>query len=95
MVNYTIFPRLPLCGIAQTCRCRLLRGLLGALEHLGIDPEETLAMGDEGSDLPLLRAAGIAVAMENASEIVKAAADFVTASCDEDGVALALEKYIL
>ena len=67
---------------------------LWLLDHLGIDPAESLAMGDGGSDIPLLRAAGIGIAMENALDYVKAAADDVTASCDEDGVALALEKYI-
>ena len=68
---------------------------LWLLSYLGIDPSETLAMGDGGSDIPLLQAAGIGIAMGNALDYVKAAADDVTASCDEDGVALALEKYIL
>lgn len=67
---------------------------LWLLDHLGIRPEETIAMGDGGSDIPLLRAAGIGIAMDNALDYVKAAADDVTASCDADGVALALEKYI-
>ena len=67
---------------------------LWLLDHLGIDPSETLAMGDGGSDIPLLRAAGIGIAMGNALDYVKEAADDVTAYCDEDGVALALEKYI-
>ncbi|MBR2491244.1 MAG: HAD family phosphatase [Ruminiclostridium sp.] len=67
---------------------------LWLLDHLGIDPSDTLAMGDGGSDIPLLRAAGIGIAMGNALDYVKEAADDVTASCDEDGVALALEKYI-
>ena len=65
------------------------------LNHLGIDPAETLAMGDSSSDLPLLEAAGISVAMANGEERVKEAVDFVTASCDENGVALALEKFVL
>ena len=67
---------------------------LWLLDHLGIDPAETLAMGDGGSDIPLLRAAGIGIAMGNALDYVKEAADDVTVSCDEDGVALALEKYV-
>ncbi|MBR3753190.1 MAG: HAD family phosphatase [Ruminiclostridium sp.] len=67
---------------------------LWLLDHLGICPEETIAMGDGGSDIPLLQAAGIGIAMDNALDYVKAAADDVTASCDADGVALALEKYI-
>ena len=68
--------------------------LLHLIEHLGIAPEETLAIGDGGSDLPLLQAAGIGVAMENAVDYVKAHADWISASCDEDGVALALTRFI-
>lgn len=71
------------------------RGLLHLLEHLGIDPAQTLALGDGGSDIPLLRAAGIGVAMGNALPFVQAEADWVTATCDEDGVALAIEKFVL
>ncbi len=59
---------------------------LWLLDYLGIRPEETIAMGDGGSDIPLLRAAGIGIAMDNALDYVKAAADDVTASCDEDEV---------
>ena len=66
---------------------------LWLLNHLGIDPSETLAMGDGGSDIPLLRAAGIGIAMANALDYVKEAADDVTASCDEDGVAAGIEKF--
>ena len=65
------------------------------LKQLDIPPDQVLAMGDGGSDLPLLQAAGIGVAMANAAEAVKAGADYVTTSCDEDGVALAIEKFVL
>ena len=68
--------------------------LLYLLDLLGIEPQETMAIGDGGSDLPLLKAAGIGVAMDNALPFVKEGADWVTASCDEDGVALALEKFV-
>jgi len=51
---------------------------------------ETMAFGDDLNDLSMLRAAGLGVAMGNASAEVKAAADYVTAACDENGVALAL-----
>lgn len=69
--------------------------LLYLLKKLDLPPEAVLAMGDGGSDVPMLQAAGIGVAMGNAEEAVKAAADRVTASCDEDGVALILEELIL
>lgn len=64
-------------------------------KQLELHPEETMAIGDGGSDLPLLQAAGLGVAMGNATDALKGAADFVTATCEEDGVGLAIEKYVL
>lgn len=61
--------------------------------HLGIDIAETMAFGDGGNDLSIIREAGVGIAMGNALGEVKAAADHVTASVDEDGVALALRHY--
>ena len=51
-----------------------------------------MAFGDGGNDISMLKHAGIGVAMGNASEEVKKSADFVTASVDEDGVALMLKR---
>lgn len=62
---------------------------------LGIDMAETVAFGDGGNDVTLLQAAGTGVAMANACEEAKAAADAVTLSNTEDGIADFLEKYIL
>ena len=68
-----------------------------ALEMLakkyGIKQEEVIAIGDGFNDLPMIEWAGLGIAMENASETVKECADEVTASNDEDGVALVIEKY--
>ena len=69
--------------------------LLYLARKLGIAPDETMAFGDEGNDLALLEKAGFPVAMGNASEAVKAIARYVTASNEEDGVALAIEKFVL
>jgi len=65
------------------------------LNILGEDKSSLMACGDGENDLPMLRAAGMAVAMANASDEVKAAADFITRSNEEDGVAYAVEKFIL
>lgn len=65
------------------------------LEHLGCAREELMAVGDGLNDIPMLKFAGLAVAMENAYPEVKELADFVTLSNDEDGVAAAVEKFIL
>ncbi len=63
--------------------------------HLGIDMSETMAVGDGLNDVTMIREAGLGIAMGNAEEAVLAIADDVTASNDEDGVALAIEKYCL
>lgn len=62
-------------------------------DRLGILPEDVLAIGDNDNDLSMFDFAGISVAMGNGSAKAKAAADFVTRSNDEDGVAYALEKW--
>jgi Cof subfamily protein (haloacid dehalogenase superfamily) len=70
-------------------------GLLLAGEFCGIEPAEIMAVGDEMNDLPMLECAGLGVAMGNAPEAVRRAADTVTAPCEEDGLALAIERYVL
>lgn len=70
-------------------------GLKRLGEHLGIKQEEIIACGDAGNDLSMVKYAGLGVAMENATEEVKEAANFITASNDNDGIAEVIEKYIL
>ena len=62
-------------------------------EHLGLGLENCMAFGDGANDLTMVRAAGIGVAMANACPEVLAAADYVTRSNDEDGVAAALRHF--
>ena len=71
------------------------RALLRLAETLGIRREETMAFGDGENDISMIRLAGIGVAMENAEESVKAAADYITVTNNEAGVAAALRKYVL
>lgn len=72
-----------------------------ALEELlmhdfeGILPENVLALGDAENDIELLQTAGVGVAMQNAMPKTKAVADYITTSCDADGVAVAVERYVL
>lgn len=61
-------------------------------ERLQISPREMIGFGDSDNDLEMLGLVGLGVAMGNASERVKAAADRVARSCDEDGVALVVEE---
>jgi hydroxymethylpyrimidine pyrophosphatase-like HAD family hydrolase len=62
---------------------------------LGIRREEIMACGDGANDTDMIREAGLGVAMANAVECVKEAADVMTDSNDEEGVAKAIEKYVL
>lgn len=70
-----------------------------ALAHLAegfkIHRQEVMAIGDSLNDLEMIRYAGVGVAMGNARPEVKEQADFVTASNEEDGVAEAIERYVL
>lgn len=61
--------------------------------NMGIKPEEMIAFGDGQNDLSIIRYAGVGVAMGNAVDELKEAADDITLSNDEDGIAIALNKY--
>lgn len=70
-------------------------GIRCLAEHLGLNPEETMGFGDGENDITMMQLAGIGVAMGNGEDSVKAAADYVTDINDADGVALAIEKFVL
>lgn len=70
-------------------------GLLKLGELLGIKQEEIMACGDGMNDYEMLKTVGFAVAMENGHERVKEIADYITVTNDEDGVAKAIEKFVL
>jgi Cof subfamily protein (haloacid dehalogenase superfamily) len=61
-------------------------------EKLGLAMNQVMTIGDNLNDIGMIREAGFGVAMGNALPEVKGEAAFVTASCDEDGVALAIER---
>ena len=65
------------------------------LEILGISREEMIACGDGYNDLSMIRFAGLGVAMGNAVLPVRNAADYITGTNDEDGVAQVVEKFML
>jgi len=68
-------------------------GIQRFLERSGIKREEIIAFGDGENDLEMLQFAGIGVAMGNAEAAVKQAADYVTASVDDEGIAKALTHF--
>ena len=68
-------------------------GIDHIIAHYGIELEETMAFGDGGNDIPMLSHAGIGIAMGNAADEVKAAADYVTTTVDDDGILNALKHF--
>ncbi len=71
------------------------KALDALFERLGIGYENVMALGDSVLDAPAIQRAALGVAMDNAPDSVKKVADFVTAPFDQDGVAVAIEKYLL
>lgn len=65
------------------------------LQKMGLKKEQLIACGDGYNDLSMIRFAGLGVAMANGVLPVRKAADYITASNDEDGVALVVEKFML
>lgn len=69
-------------------------GLQKMAQLLDIPVAQTMAVGDTENDLAIIRAAGFGVAMGNATAAVKSAADYITTSNDEDGVAAAIAHFL-
>lgn len=80
-------------NIIDNCAGKLT-GLKKVMELAGLKRGEVMAMGDTEVDLGIINFAGTGVAMGNSPEAVKAAADFVSTRCEEDGVAHAIERFV-
>jgi hydroxymethylpyrimidine pyrophosphatase-like HAD family hydrolase len=61
--------------------------------YYGFDVSRTIAFGDGGNDISMIRAAGMGIAMGGASEAVKSVADYITEAVDENGVRNALVRF--
>lgn len=70
-------------------------GIVRLCEALGIDVRESMAIGDGLNDLEMIKSAGFGIAMSNAEADVRAAADYITGSCEESGFAQAINKLLL
>lgn len=77
---------------AQATKGQALKSLASSL---GIEREEIMAVGDSYNDIDMIELAGMGVAVDNARREVKEAADFITSSHQEDGVAEVVERFIL
>jgi Cof subfamily protein (haloacid dehalogenase superfamily) len=92
--------RLMQAGLPQMLEILPLGGSKGAalrvlIDLLGIPAEQVMAMGDAENDMEMLELAGIGVAVGNADPKLKAIAQAVVATNDEDGVAEAIERFVL
>ena len=93
--NYTILRSEPFYLEILNKNASKGKAVKALAEHLGIDQKDVMAIGDSGNDVDLVDFAGIGVAMDNATDEVKAVADVVTTSNNEHGVAQAIYKYAL
>ena len=64
------------------------------MDLLCVEQSDVIAFGDAGNDIDMIRFAGLGIAMGNASDDLKAVADFITATNEEDGVAKFLENFV-
>ncbi len=71
------------------------KALEALASHLGISMSEIIAIGDGTNDISLLSSVGLAIAMDNAPDEVKAVADYITLDVDHSGLAAAVEKFLL
>lgn len=67
----------------------------GVLERLGAGWEDTVCCGDGFNDISMIKRAGVGVAMGNAQDQVKEAADYVTGTCDQDGLVEVIDRFVL
>ena len=70
-------------------------GILEVAKILGIETHEIIGVGDGNNDMPLLMACGLKVAMGNAGDDLKAIADYIAPTVEEDGLADVINKFIL
>ena len=86
---------LPLQHGDQRPRCDKGQRPDGAGPHAGLTRAQVMAVGDSGNDCAMIEAAGLGVAMGNATDDIKKIADVTTDDNNHDGVAAAIENYVL
>ena len=68
-------------------------GIAAVIERFGITADEVMAFGDGGNDSEMLKYAGTGIAMGNADDTARSAADYVTLTVDQDGISHALRHF--
>lgn len=74
--------------------CNKDKGIRVICQNCGIDREDTIAIGDSDNDVAMIQYANIGIAVDNAMDVLKDAADYITKSNNEDGPAIVLEKIL-
>jgi Cof subfamily protein (haloacid dehalogenase superfamily) len=71
------------------------KGVSALIKDLGLDAKNVMAIGDGENDVDMLKAVGLPIAMGNAKQVLKDVAKYIVATNDEDGVAEAIERFVL
>lgn len=93
--EYNVVKTMPIVLEVMNKDCNKGYAVKVLADKLGIKKEEIICIGDQANDIEMLTYAGIGIAMGNAIDEVKAVAQYVTSDNDNDGVAKAIEKFIL
>lgn len=92
---YSFGPIPATCGEITLAGVTKASGIERLCEYLGVDIADTVAIGDGGNDIEMIRRAAVGIAMGNAVEPLKEAADFVTDDLKNDGFAKAIYRWVL
>jgi Cof subfamily protein (haloacid dehalogenase superfamily) len=93
--EYNVVKTMPIVLEIMDKDCNKGYGVKVLAEKLGIKKEEVICIGDQANDIEMITYAGLGIAMGNAIEELKSVAQYVTSDNDNDGVAKAIEKFIL
>lgn len=92
--QYRIIRTMPMYLEIMRMGVSKFKGIMAVADLYGITEDEVMSIGDAPNDFEMIAYAGIGVAMGNAQKVIKDAADYITRSNDEDGVAYALNKFL-
>lgn len=93
--DYNVVQTMPMMLEVMDKDCNKGYGVKALADKLGIKKEEVICIGDQANDIEMITYAGLGIAMGNAIREVKSAAQYITLDNDNDGVAKAIEKFIL
>ena len=93
--EYNVVKTMPIVLEVMDKDCNKGYGVKVLADKLGIKKEEIICIGDQANDIEMITYAGLGIAMGNAIEELKNVAEYVTLDNDNDGVAKAIEKFIL